>query len=139
MDLAGEAVVQTTHSIPLSGRGDTESLKWWQLIAFSLPAIPLAAMTIPVGFLLPPFYTGEMGVSLTTWAFIILAARIWDIATDPLIGALCDRFTTRWGRRRHWVVLAAPLLMLGCALVFMPQLFVHRVTALYLFMSMLIA
>lgn len=109
-----------------------------QLIAFASPALPLAAMVLPVGFLLPPFYTGELGVSLTAWGMIILISRLVDAFTDPFVGILCDKFPSRWGRRRHWVVLAMPLLMLGGAMLLMPSLFGDHVNFAYLLAGMLV-
>lgn len=97
-----------------------------RLLAFSSPAIPLMGAIIPVSFLLAPFYTGELGMSLTTWGLVLLVSRLFDIAVDPFIGIACDRFGSRWGRRRHWLVLATPIVMIGAALLFMPQVFTAR-------------
>jgi GPH family glycoside/pentoside/hexuronide:cation symporter len=109
-----------------------------QLLAFASPALPLAAMLLPIGFLLPPFYTGEMGISLTAWGLIMLVTRLVDAFTDPLVGMFCDRRPSRWGRRRHWVVIATPLLMLGAAMLLMPSLFGGQVDFAYLLVGMLI-
>ncbi|MFP6837601.1 MAG: MFS transporter, partial [Pseudomonadales bacterium] len=43
------------------------------------------------------------------------------IVTDPLMGIIGDRFESRWGRRRHWLVIALPFMMLGVFMAFMPQ------------------
>lgn len=109
-------------------RGDTENLSSWQLMAFASPAIPQVAIGLPMALFLPPFYTGEMGISLTAWGMIILVARIWDAATDPIAGVICDRYPSRWGQRRHWIVMSIPILMLSCVLLFMPQYFFGEVT-----------
>ena len=29
-----------------------------------------------------------------------MVARFWDIFTDPLMGALVDRYPSKWGRRK---------------------------------------
>ena len=124
---------------PWFRRGDTENLAPWQLITFALPSVPLAVLLLPAAVLLPPFYTGEMGISLTTWALIITLSRIWDVITDPFVGILSDRIPSRWGRRRHLLVVAAPLTMLGFALLFMPGLFVKHVTPVFVLVAMIVS
>ena len=34
---------------------------------------------------------------------------------------MADRFDTRWGRRKHWIAISVPLLMLSVWMVFMPD------------------
>ncbi|MDB5425412.1 MAG: melB [Phenylobacterium sp.] len=119
-------------------RGDPEHLSPGQLIAYGLPALPLQAMTAPLGIFLAPFYTGQHGISLTTWALILGITRIVDITTDPIVGMICDRLPSRWGRRRHWIAIAVPLVMAGCALLFTPQYFVEKPTFWYLLLAMLL-
>lgn len=137
--VAGEQVVaRKPPPRSLFRRGDTEHLTRWQLVAFALPTIPLAVVALPAAILLPPYYTGELGLSLTTWALVVLAARVWDAVTDPVVGILSDRLPSRWGRRRHLIVAAAPLVMTGCALLFVPGLFTRHVTPAYVLVGMLI-
>ena len=116
-EAASQVAAEKTRRRPWFRRGDTENLARWQLFAFALPTIPLAVLLLPAAVLLPPFYTGELGLSLTTWALLILVARIWDIITDPFVGILSDRLPSRWGRRRHLLVMSAPLVMIGCAML----------------------
>ncbi len=112
--------------------GDNDRLSSWQLFAFGLPAVPLAAMMTPMLMFLGPFYTGEMGITLTQWALLLGVTRVLDIVTDPLVGIVCDRLPSRWGRRRHWIVICSAPLMLGCALLFTPGYFTRHVTFAYL-------
>ena len=137
-EAASQVAAEKTRRRPWFRRGDTENLARWQLFAFALPTIPLAVLLLPAAVLLPPFYTGELGLSLTTWALLILVARIWDIITDPFVGILSDRLPSRWGRRRHLLVMSAPLVMIGCAMLFMPTLFIHHVTSVYVLVAMLV-
>ncbi|HEY3862679.1 MAG TPA: MFS transporter [Verrucomicrobiae bacterium] len=53
------------------------------------------------------FYTDVLGISATSAAGILLAARLWDAFFDPLMGVLADRTKTRWGRFRPWVLWTA--------------------------------
>ena len=71
--------------------GDAGRLSGAQLVCFSLPAIPAAALLTPVNFFPPAYFTTELGLSLSAWAGIVLVARIWDMVTDPVVGVVCDR------------------------------------------------
>ena len=51
---------------------------------------------------------------------IIFAARLSDAITDPLMGVLCDRTKTPWGRRKPWILIGTPLLMLALYKLFLP-------------------
>ena len=106
------------------------SLKTWQLSAYSGIAMPMAAMGMPVAVYLPRFYSEGLGLSLATVGAIFTLARIWDLVTDPIMGLVLDRFESRWGRRKHWVALSIPILMLAVWMVFMPN--PESVTPLYL-------
>ena len=91
-----------------------------QLIAYGAPALPLAALTLPVYVYLPQFYAQEMGLGLATVGLVLLLARIWDVFTDPVIGILSDRTPLRWGRRRAWVLAGTPLVMLAVWTLLVP-------------------
>lgn len=90
------------------------------LIAYASPALPLAALQLPLFVLLPSFYAENLGLGLAAVGGVLLAARLFDMATDPLIGWLSDHWRTRYGRRRPWLVLGTPLLMLAAWQVMAP-------------------
>lgn len=71
--------------------------------AYGLPALPLAALTVPVYIYIPPYYAQELGVDLALIGVLLLLARILDAVSDPVIGLLSDRWETRWGRRKPWI------------------------------------
>jgi len=94
-----------------------------QLAAYSAPALPIAALSLPLVIYMPPFYAMEMGLGLTAVGTIVMAARFWDLLTDPAMGIISDKFPSRWGRRRHWIVLSVPALMISAVLVMFPNWF----------------
>ncbi|MBO6634233.1 MAG: MFS transporter, partial [Parvibaculum sp.] len=104
-------------------------LSRWTLFAFALPAAPISAMGLPLVVHLPPFYAGTLGLGLVTVGAIFMLARFWDVFTDPVLGILSDRYETRWGRRRHWIVLSVPIMLLSVYMIFMPPV---AVSATYL-------
>lgn len=83
------------------------------LVAYALPAMVLALPTIPVYIHLPALYGVELGLGLAATGLILLAARTFDTVTDPLVGALSDRFVFRGNRRKPWIAAGAVVAGLG--------------------------
>ena len=100
------------------------------LAAYSGITIPMAAMGMPIAVYLPRFYSEGMGLSLLTVGTVFFIARIWDVVTDPIMGVMIDKFDSRWGRRKHWIALSIPILLLSVWMVFMPN--PEDVSGLYL-------
>ena len=71
--------------------------------------------------MIPSFYATVTGLSLTTIGITLLLARLADTITDPLIGVLSDKSPARLGRRRIWVIAAAPLLCVATWFLFNPS------------------
>lgn len=91
------------------------------LIAYVLPAVPLAALGMPIVVTLPQFYASrEMGLTLAVTGAIFSLMRILDVVIDPVMGYWSDRWRTRIGRRRPLVMLGTPILALGIWMVFVP-------------------
>ena len=89
----------------------------------------MAAMAMPIAVYLPPLYS-SLGLSLATVGFVFTLVRVFDVVTDPIMGLVIDRFETRWGRRKHWIAISAPIQMLAVYMVFMPD--ANDVSAFYL-------
>ena len=83
------------------------------LLAYALPAFVVALPTIPVYIHLPALYGVHLGLGLATTGLILLAARIFDTVTDPLIGVLSDRFAFRGAHRKPWIALGAVIAGIG--------------------------
>ncbi len=105
-------------------------LKFRELLAFALISIPLAMGGLPLGLYLIPYYTSELGISLTAIGIIMMLIRITDVITDPLIGTLSDATPDRFGRRGFWIMIGLPLMGLSTVAVFNPP---DQVSHLYLF------
>jgi Na+/melibiose symporter-like transporter len=83
------------------------------LLAYALPAFVVALPTIPVYIHLPALYGIELGLGLATTGFVLLIARLFDTVTDPLVGALSDRFSLRGNRRKPWIAVGAVIAGVG--------------------------
>ena len=91
-----------------------------QLIFYALPAVPLAALTLPLYSFIPIFYAESLGLSLASMGFALFLVRLFDAVNDPVLGWLCDKFRPSFGRRRTWFICSIPLLMLGVWKLFWP-------------------
>ncbi len=89
-------------------------------LAFGAPAFAGAAMGIPIGVLMPQFYSDVVLAPLGLIAISIAIARAFDALTDPVMGWLSDRTHTRWGRRKPYIALAAPFAALSFYMLFAP-------------------
>jgi len=59
------------------------------------------------------YYVDTLGVTTAQWASIMLIYTFIDAIDNLVYGYLSDRTRTKWGRRRPWLVIGTPLLVLG--------------------------
>ena len=62
---------------------------------------------IVIGFWLMNYMTDELGLAASLAGTAVLVGKLWDAVTDPIVGQLSDRTSTRWGRRRPWFLFSA--------------------------------
>lgn len=92
------------------------SLKLRPAAAYGVLGLPLAFAALPVYVHVPKLYGDALGLPLATVGAVLLASRIVDAVTDPLIGWGSDRIA----RRRILVGVGLPLLALGLVALMMP-------------------
>ena len=95
-------------------------LKRSTLFYYSLTDLPVTLSIFPAVVFIPKFYASDMGVPLAVAANIILAVRLFDLFSDPLMGYVSDRTHSRWGRRRPWIVASVPFMMVGIYMLYLP-------------------
>ncbi|MBU3926490.1 MAG: MFS transporter [Bacteroidetes bacterium] len=89
------------------GLGDTASHFVWDM----------------VGFWILIFYTDTFGISAAAAGTIMLIARVWDMVSDPLMGIIADRTTTKWGKFRPYILwMAVPYSVLAVLTFTTPDL-----------------
>ncbi|MBB3060897.1 MFS transporter [Microbulbifer rhizosphaerae] len=67
--------------------------------------VVISSMMLIISF----FYTDIYGLKPADMALLFLVVRLIDAVTDPLMGTITDRYTTRWGRYRpYFLFLAVP-------------------------------
>ena len=106
------------------------------LAALAGPALPMAAMTLPLTIFLPAFYASVIGLKLALVGVIFTAVRTADLFFDPFIGGMMDRTGSRFGRFKPWLALGVPIVMGGAAMLFLAP---TGVGGLYLAAALIVA
>ncbi len=89
-------------------------------------AIGMFGTSIPINMLktyAAIFYVGSLGMTTPQFALMLLIYTFIDAADNPIYGFLSDRTRTKWGRRRPWLVIGTPLLILAFIIFYNPPAF----------------
>lgn len=96
-------------------------LKKSTIFFYGIAELPLYMMILPLVVIIPNYYSRDLGIDLALVANVLLAARLFDAFTDPIIGRLSDRTRLGWGRRRPWIAASVPLVMVAVYKLFLPE------------------
>ncbi|MFT5577716.1 MAG: GPH family glycoside/pentoside/hexuronide:cation symporter [Paraglaciecola psychrophila] len=88
---------------------------------YGLANLPTSIVGLPIALYIPAFYSQNLGLSLATVGLLIAMSRLTDVVTDPAIGIASDRWTSRFGRRKPWIVAGMPLMMMSLWMLFVPD------------------
>lgn len=98
-----------------------EELSKTTIYAHGSLGMPLAVIGYPLAIWIPAHYAGGLGISLAAVGTILMLARLTDVVTDPIMGEISDRWHTRIGRRRPWLLIGPPVMMYGVYKLFIPD------------------
>lgn len=90
------------------------------LFIYALPAVPLAALGLPLYSLVPTYYTETIGLPIASVGWALLLVRLFDAITDPLAGYIADRINPPFGRRRLLFLLSLPIAALSALMLYWP-------------------
>lgn len=114
------------------------------VFAFGTLGMPVAALLLIYGVYLPRHYV-SLGIgpykpgaaqAFLLVGFAITIVRVIDVFFDPLLALIMDRTKTPIGRYRPWLVLGAPIVMLGVYKVLLPS---GHVTQFYLILWLVVS
>ena len=114
-----------------------EKLSLGTKLLYGAPSVAGAAMAIPVAIHVNPFYSDTVLVPLAWVALASALARVLDAIIDPFVGWLSDHTQTRWGRRRPWIAIAAPIAAIVFVALFTPPTWLSSSGAAVWFGTML--
>ena len=102
----------TTTPAPGAAAASSGRVPLPTIFAFGMPGLPIAGLLLILAVYVPRYYVG-LGVDFVAVGLAIVTVRILDIFLDPLLGLVMDRTKTPIGRYRPWLLLGAPIAMLG--------------------------
>jgi GPH family glycoside/pentoside/hexuronide:cation symporter len=89
-------------------------------------AIGMFGTSIPINVLktyAAIYYVDSLGMTTVQLSLMLLIYAFIDAIDNPVYGFLSDRTRSRWGRRRPWLVIGTPLLVLGFIAFYSPPSF----------------
>jgi len=91
--------------------------------------------------ILPIYMTTVLGMEAALAGLVIIIAKAWVVAADPIAGIISDKSDTRWGRRRPFILAGGLIAALSFVLLFITptlesqfQLFLYM-TGIYLILN----
>ncbi len=97
-----------------------------RIALYSMASLGLNLLAITVStwilyFYVPPADSGRPAyLPATVFGALMMGASLWDACIDPFIGHWSDTLRSRWGRRRPFIIFAAPFVFLGAVLIWTP-------------------
>lgn len=101
---------------------ERKPLSHFTLFLYAGPAMPLSLVGLPLAVYLPAVYADAdgFGLQLALVGALITLSRVTDVITDPIIGFLSDRWRSRWGRRKPFLVIGMPIYAASIWMLFVP-------------------
>lgn len=96
----------------------TEKLKLKEKIGYALGDGAANIAWRGVATFLMFFYTDVFGISAATAGLLFLIARSSDGIIDIIMGVVCDRTNTKWGKFRPWILWTAVPLAITLSMLF---------------------
>jgi len=90
------------------------------LAAYSAPSFSQAFIHGPAVSVLQGIYGKYFGLGLEQIALVVVISRIFDAVTDPVIGVLSDRYRTRHGSRKPWLLVGSAIAIVACWFLYVP-------------------
>lgn len=96
---------------------ENAKIPMWKKICYGCGAGGGNIMSTLLASFLLSYYTDTAGMAAAAIGTMFLLSRLLDGVTDLLMGGIVDRTDTKWGKARPWVVISAPLMVIGIILI----------------------
>lgn len=71
-----------------------------------------------IGSYLTVYYIDVVGLAPLAVSTLMMAAKVWDAVNDPIMGGICERTKSKYGRFRPYMLYGAPFLAIFTVLTF---------------------
>lgn len=90
-----------------SAMSERDRVSWRERLAYGVGGLPVQFGEAGVKTLAVPVYQMTLMIDPALLGLVMAIPRLIDAFTDPLMGHLSDRTTSRWGRRRPYILVGA--------------------------------
>jgi GPH family glycoside/pentoside/hexuronide:cation symporter len=101
----------------MTDMAQTERLSVRSKLFYGVGDVGNAMVNSAIQFFLLVFYTDGVLVAPALAGGALLIGKIWDAVNDPLFGWISDRTTSRFGKRRVWMIFGAVPLAVSIVLL----------------------
>ena len=88
-------------------------LSVWQKVGWGIADMGVVVFIVVKQLLILNYLTSFLGVPVDIAGMVTTGVLVFDIITDPLIGALSDKTNSRFGRRAPWMFVGAVVMAGG--------------------------
>jgi len=78
-----------------------------QKIGYGIGDIGSNIFIVTTGMFLLFYLTNVLGIEPALAGLVLLIPKLWDVISDPIMGAISDITRSRWGRRRPYLLYAS--------------------------------
>jgi len=106
----------------MNNKSDTAPLSFGEKVGYGLGDMASNFYMGFFGLFLLYYYTDVFGITPVAAATMLLVTKVVDAISDPAMGLIADRTTSRWGKYRPYLLFVAiPYAILGYLLFFGPE------------------
>jgi GPH family glycoside/pentoside/hexuronide:cation symporter len=131
-----EQLTDTRRTAPAMAISGDVKVSWKEKFSYGLGDTACNIVVALTASILTFFYTDYIGISVGTVGIIILVSRLFDGASDVVMGLIVDRTHSKYGKARPWVLWMSVPYAIGCVLLFtVPPHASDMVKAIYIFIT----
>ncbi|MEM6886132.1 MAG: MFS transporter [Verrucomicrobiota bacterium] len=87
-----------------------DKVPFWQKVSYGMGVVSDHYANVMIAYIFfLPFFNDMLKVPATIVTGALALARVWDAFTDPLVGAISDKWKSKFGRRKPFIITGAVL------------------------------
>ncbi len=96
---------------------ESKKIPMWKKIAYGSGAAGGNVMSTLLASFLLSYYTDTAGIAAAAIGTMFIVCRLLDGVTDFAMGGIVDKTNTKLGKARPWLIICAPLMVVGIILI----------------------